>query len=404
MLAGQKGGGALEGVEGQDQEEEVEVEIVEDIGEEADVGDQELEAPSYGGGPPPAGGGAGDGSGDGDPWDVGRLFGGDDDDDDPTAPTRTGRLAPSPRRSLPSPLDDPFEERPDELLRDEDLEPMDHLLGPTPERPDAERLGDSCFVAVEAALADPRALGRRALEPEDLIDAEGTSDPLGRPSEIGRFLAAAAESPRARALGRTLATATAALAPVASGYAGAAARLCSLAVCAEALEGGGDRTDRAVTLALAWGAWPEAVDAARPMAQEGRLHAHEVLDTLVGEVAEKDPERRRLPAPSRLGGKALQRVVPEPYLPEVPLIDLEAMDRHDDPDPGVAELDRWLDALVQGGDPAAEPDPDPPVDPQLLQPALHAARYLMNAIGRGPRCAARCGWPTRPCTSSPAGC
>ncbi len=363
----------------QDEELEVDVGLAEELGEESELdGGHELDAPSYGGG---GGGGAADGSGDnGDPWDVGRLFGGDDDDEDDDGPTRTGRLPPSPRRILPSPSDDPFEERPEEALQPEDLAPVEDRLGPTPARFGAERLGDACYLAVEPALEDPVRLGRRALHPEDLIDDEGPGDPIGRPSEIGRFLADAAESPRARSLARTLARATAALAPPVGGYAGGVARLANLAVCAEALEGGGERTDRAVDLALAFEVWPEAVATARPMAQQGRLRAPEVLDALVGAPAEKDPDAAHLPEPGRLGGRALSLVVPQPYVPEVPGIDLDAAAPEVESDPALTELDAALAFFATGARPGL--DPDPPVDKAVLQPGVHAARYLMNAIGR----------------------
>ena len=84
---------AVPGAAGVDLEEEESVELIEDIGEDLDI-DNDLDGRSHGGG----GGGVpvaptdGGGSADGDPWDVGHLFGGDDDDEDPNAPTRTGRL------------------------------------------------------------------------------------------------------------------------------------------------------------------------------------------------------------------------------------------------------------------------------------------------------------------------
>jgi hypothetical protein len=362
----------------QDEELEAEVGLAEELGEESELdGGHELETPGFGGGGGNAGG-SGDASGD--PWDVGRLFGGDDDEDEDDGPTRTGRLAPSPRRSLPSPHDDPFAERPEEALTEAELAPVEELLGPTPPRFGAERLGDACYLAVEPALEDPVRLGRKELHPEDLIDQEGPQDPIGRPSEIGRFLASAAESPRARSVARALAQATAALAPPVGGYAGGVGRLACLAVCAEALEGGGERTDRAVDLALAFEVWPEAVAAARPMAQQGRLHAPEVLDALVGHPAERDPSAGHLPEPGRLGGRALAQVVPQPYVPVVPELRLDALDAVPEADPVLAELDAALAFFATGAEP--DHDPDPPLDKALLQPGVHAARFLMNAIGR----------------------
>ena len=364
-----------------EQEEElvVDVGLAEDLGEDSEVeGGRDIDSFSFGGGG--GGGGADPDDGNNDPWEVGQLFGGDDDEEDDDSPTRTGRLAPSPRKNLPSPVDDPFEERPPTTLRTEDVQSIEDLLGPTPPRMDAERLGDACYLAVEPALEDVLRLGRLTIDPEDMIDDEGPGDPLGRPSEIGRFLATAAESPRARSVARTLARATAALAPPVGGYAGGAARLACLSVCAEALEGAGERTDRAVVLALAFEVWPEAVAAARPMAQQGRLHAPEVLDALVGATATRRTDARHLPEPGRLGGSALARLVPEPYLPRVPPIVLDALDVPHEDDPTLAELDAALAFFATGHE--AVDDPDPPVSREVLQPGVHAARYLMNAIGR----------------------
>ena len=97
--------------------------------------------------------------------------------------------------------------------------------------------------------------------------------------------------------------------------------MATLAVCAEAAEGGSMRTDRAVALALEAGVWEDAVSTARPMAQQGRLHAPLIHDSLMGR--EHPGAGRRLPDPSPLGGRALARVVPVSWIPPVPPIRLE---------------------------------------------------------------------------------
>ena len=380
ILNNKAGQGAEVETAAQEQEEQVE-EIVE-VDEDLDM-DLDFEGPAFGGG----GGGAGvpgapnDGGGGGgaNPWDVGKLFGGDDDDDDPNAPTRSGRLAPSPRRTLQSPDEDgeggEAEADPAQLSADE-LSPIDWALLGTPVRPDELREGDAVYLAVEAALQDPLSLGRHAVDPEALVDRAGVLDPINRPTEIGRFLAVAAEHRRARGLGRALGLATATLSPACGGFSGAAARLANLAVCAEALEGGGERTDRAVGLALAFDAWPAAVEVARPMAGRGSLHAPLIFDALLGEPP---PENARHPDPSVLGGRALQRIVPEVYLPVVPTIDLDSADPILDDNVEMDEFDAIL-AEYTGG--SADAEAAALVAAEVVAPATHAARYLMNAVGR----------------------
>ena len=381
----------------QEQEEQVEeiVEVEEEVGGELD-----LDAPQFGGGGggalPPSDNGSGDGSGD-NPWDVGKLFGGDDDDDDPLAPTRMGRLGPSPRRQMQAPDDELFaDERSEEdpaALQPEELSGIDLALLSTPPRSEVERTGDSVYLAVEPAFEDALQLGRHELIPEDLIDRQGMLDPVNRPTEIGRFLAESGADPRARSLGRVLSRAAAALAPAPGGFAGAVARMGSLAVCAEALEGGGARTDRAVSLALAFDAWPQAVEMARPMAQEGRLHAPEVLDALLGGEAASGG---RIPEASLLGGRALARLVPEPYLPEIPLIDLGSAEPEVHEDAELAAFDAILAEFSSG---IPDPSAGERVRPEVLAPALHGARYLMNAVGRAHvelAAAALAVWEVRP--------
>ncbi len=372
------------GAGGVEAEEEEAVELVEEVGEDVDA-DRDLDAPSHGGGGvPTAPADNGGGGADGDPWAVGHLFGGDDDDDDPNAPTRSGRIAPSPRRSFQAPADDPFAEtiEDDGELTMADIDGIDRQIGPTPPLDDAPRDGDAIYQTVEACLFDPQAIGRRVMVPEDLVGRDGATDPIGRPRAMARFLAESGRSRRARQVSRTLAGATSVLFPEVGGFAGGVARMANLAVCAEALEGGGERTDRAVALALAEEAWPATVSAARPLAQEGRLHAPDVLEALLGGPVPSVPVEE-LPPPSVLGGRALAGLLPPAYIPEVPPIDLdsdlESGVGSDDPD--LAELDAALAFFATGYEVATE-SPDRPIPASVTEPALHAARYLMNAAGK----------------------
>lgn len=358
-------------------EQEAEAAQDQELAEEQEVDeDLELEQVQFGGG----GGGAADGNED--PWDVGPLFGG------PADPT--GNEGPARPRPLARPRMTPdIEEDPDaeigEAERDadaftpDDLDSIDDRLPRSAAtRPD-DRLADDRYAAVEGALRDPLDLGRRAFAPEHLVGWAGVNDPVGRPVEIGRFLLAAAEAPRSRALARALVRGLASWAPEAGGYSGTVARLAHLAVCAEAAEGGGTATDRAVQLALVVDAWPAAVEAARPMARQGMLRAPWIFDSLVPPEADPTEGRPRTPPPSRLAGRALARLVPAPVIPELPTLDLWGPGPRATSD--LDDLDAILDAFTTGRDPLAV-DPDAPPDPARLQPALSVARLVMGALGR----------------------
>lgn len=373
-------GDQARGTEGIDQgqtqgeEQEQEQELVE--GEEL-IEDLELEGAQFGGG-----GGAPAAPAD-DPWDVGKLFGDDDDEDDEAPTPQRPRNRKRHRRGPveDDELDEGFEEGPDDgALNEDDLAGIDEALGEIAPREDGPRDGDARYQAVEAALLDPVALGRRSLEPEDLVGTADAWDPIGRPAEIGRFLEAQADAPRARALARMVARAGAALVPGAGGYSGGVARMATLAVCAEAAEGGASRTDRAVALALEAGVWEDAVSTARPMAQQGRLHAQLIHDALVGDDA-AGRGGRHLPDPSPLGGRALSRVVPISWIPPVPPIRLQP-DAHSPPvEADLADLDALMDLLITGAPPPPS-GPEVPPDPASLKPTLFAARHMMNAVGR----------------------
>lgn len=361
--------------QGEEEEQEQEHELVE--GEEL-LEDLELDGSQFGGG----GAGAPAAPAD-DPWDVGKLFG-DDDDDDEEGPSSQRPRPQKRRRRGPveeDELDEGYEERSDEgALKDDDLAGIDEALGEIAPREDGPRDGDARYQAVEAALMDPVALGRRDLEPEDLVGTADAWDPIGRPAEIGRFLASQADAPRARALARMVARAGAALVPGAGGYSGGVARMATLAVCAEAAEGGAGRTDRAVALALEVGVWEDAVAAARPMAKQGRLHAPLIHDALLGEDA-RGVGGRHLPDPSPLGGRALQRIVPISWIPPVPPIRVGPDEDAPVVEPDLADLDSLMDLLITGAPPPPS-GPEVPPDPATIKPALFAARHLMNAVGR----------------------
>ena len=362
-------------------ENEQEEELIEEVGEDKDL-DQELEAPQMGGGS--GGGGGADPNAEGDPWDMSFLFGGDDDADDPRAPTRMRRLRDSPLRQVQE--EDPFAEQFEEEEGEAEEDPLAGIhaqLGEIEPRGEADRPGDTVYMTVESSLLDPAPLLRLDFKPEDLVDADGLYDPVGRPAEIGRFLAEAGASAQARAVGRLLGEGLSALMPTAGGFAGGVARLSSLAILAEALEGGRDETDRAVSLALSMQVWDEAVAAARPLAEEGRLHAADVLEAALGGALVESASRVRQPEPSRLGGAALARVVPEGYTPEIPPLTFPMPDAVDETqEDDVLALDALLSSWLQGAEGAPVEPLDAVVLPEHTEPMLHAARYLLNAVGR----------------------
>lgn len=347
----------------------------EDQEAEVDEGGLELETPHFGGGGGDGGADGGGGAGEEeDPWDLGFLFGGDDDDDGGPNPRR--RLGPSPRRAMPSP-EDPFErDEIEKALGIEHVPPVEAIAGRTRPRPEAPREGDGVYAAVEAALDDAAFLARGAVEPEDLVEIAGALDPLGRPVEIARFLAGAARSVHARSLSRVIAGNAAALLPEAGGHSGGVARLATLAACAEAFEGGGPSTDRAVRLALVREAWTDAVAAAREGMKRGRLYAPDIVARVHGRPPAGS--RRRLPEPSPLGGRALAHVVPLGHVPAIPDVDPRPPAPED---PDLADFDAVLAVLTGGEDPRETPA-DPPLDDRHLAPVLRAANDLINALGR----------------------
>ncbi|MDG1483775.1 MAG: hypothetical protein P8R54_29560 [Myxococcota bacterium] len=323
-----------------------------------------------------SGGGGGGGGASGNPWEVGHLFGGEDDD--PVDAPRRPQHRRAATRGDPSALKDPFEEEYPEGLSSDDLAGIDAALGPVAPRADRPRWGDARYQAVEGALLDPARLGRPALTPESLVGYGGPQDPLGRAAEIGRFLSRL--DPEA-AVAALLVGPAPVLMTGASGYAGAAARLASLAVCAEAAEGGETDTDAAVALALVRDAWPTAVEAAREAARRGRLHAPLIVAMVLGEPVSLPAARARLVPPSRLGGQALERVLPKSFIPVIPVLKIDLPQAQPILNDALAAADAVLARMTGGHDPQDAPAL-PILTPEALRPILSAANALISALGK----------------------
>ncbi len=360
-----------------EEEEEQQQESEEELGDKEEEGAEREESQRAFGGT----GGAGGGGAGGDPWDLENLFGGEDDDDDSGKPRRRKRMRGSPVRNFPGMgAQDLLPPKAQNAVDEADLNEIEARLGPL--LPVAARWGDAQYQAVEAALLDPRQLGRRsAIEPEELVDATGVLDPLGRPSEIGRFLSEAADGLLSRSLARVLAGPSAALLCEATGHAGAAARLASLAISVEALEGGGAALDRAVAVALRRDAWPAAMEAASGVDAFGRLRAPQLLASILGSAGatEELPASGEEPLP--IGGRALDRVVPCGVQPTIPGIDLSSIPQLPDEDEDVAAVDALLARLTNGLEVGDLP-PDPHLNAALVSPVLEAATGLVNALSR----------------------
>ena len=323
------------------------------------------------------GGGSGSGGGGGTgehPWEVGFLFGGDDDEGGPAAPRRRRRQQ---RARQQDEADDPFEEEFEELSKS-DLSSIEVAIGPTQPRRQQNRWGDAHYRAVEDSLMDPTRLGRQSLTPESLIGHSGPQDPLGRPAAIGRFLSTALPNSSVAGL---LSGPAPSLMTAASGYAGAAARLACLAVCAEASIGGEKATDDAVALAMVQDAWPQAVEAARHAAKRGRLHAPLIAAMVLGEPESLPAARMRLSTPHPLGGQALERSVPDSFIPPIPTINLTPPPPPPAVDEALAAADAVLARLTGGPDPFDPPAP-PTLTPESIRPVLRSANALMSAMGK----------------------
>jgi hypothetical protein len=377
-LLAQTGSTAQGLLENEEQEEEV-------IQQEEEFEELELEVKAVGGGG--GAGGAPSAPSDADPWDVGHLFGGDEDPEDEGTTTAKPKASPSVTMSTDvSP--DRWAEESDEFPPDA-FEQVNKALEMTPPRGEDDRSADSRFRAVEAALQLPSTIGRKGIEPESLVDRTSHLDPIGRPAAIGRFLSTSATRFRARVLARVLGGPASILVPRASGHAGATARLASLAICVEALEGGGEDTDRAVAVSLCRDVWPDAVIAARHVARSNRLMAPDILAQVRGPapVHPETPQhsavttRARNLATTHLGTQALQRVVPPGFIPIIPSVIPPVPPASPIQNPQIAAADAALEQFIAGKS-ASDLPTESILAREMAQPTLNAATALINAMGR----------------------
>ncbi len=332
--------------------------------------------------------GGGDGTGDNRvggesmPWELSHLFGGDDDPK-PKPKRRNRRQGAPSQETPPDEADDYFDD--DEILPTEHAEHIDRTMGATPPMRQEYRAGDARYRAIEAGLASPHAVGRRSLVPESMVDRTDHLDPIGRATAIARFLSHAASQPSTRALARCTAIPVSALLPAKSGHAGAAARLASLTLCSEALEGGGTPTDNAIALALSHDAWPTAITAARALAKTGQVIALNIVEASGEQVGKQEGSPRlytQLEALTavRLGRHALDEILPTLHLPIVPRIHFPNLPQPS-LDPQIAAIDAVILELTGGKSPSDLP-PERRLDAERIAPVLHAATRLVNAMGQ----------------------
>lgn len=360
-----------------EQEEEQQQESEEELGDKEEEGAEHEESQRAFGG---SGGGGAGGAG-GDPWDLENLFGGDDEPDDSGKPRRKRRMRGSPIRNFPGlGAQDLLPPKPGDAVDEAHINEIEARLGPLGAA--TARWGDAIYQAVEPALVDPRLLGRRsAIEPEDLVDTTGVMDPLGRPAEIGRFLMDAADGLLSRSLARVLAGPSAALLVGSTGHAGAAARLASLTVSVEALEGGGAALDRAAAVALRRDAWPTAMQAASGVDAFGRLRAPQLLQNILGAAGAGDELPPAAEEPTPIGGRALDRIVPSGATPTIPGLDLSFIPSLPEEDEAVSAIDALLARMTNGPEVGDLP-PDPNLSIAQVSPVLEAATGLVNALSR----------------------
>lgn len=317
------------------------------------------------------------------PWEVGRLFGGDDDPANPRRP----RAIPKARRQIARNPDisAPPEHR--DLLDEAHAKHIEKLLGDTPSMPEELRSGDARYRAVEAGLTKPHAIARRTLRPESMVDQTDHLDPIGRSTAIARFLEMAASRALSRAVARSVAGPVSALLPAATGHAGAAARLASLVVCAEACEGGGTPTDNAVRLALCHEAWPAALASASELAKTGRVVAPDIVEhagARLPDSAESTPRTDTTTAAlsgMRLGRQALLEILPDTPLTPIPPIPFARAPESPIQDPEIAAVDAVLAEYTGGAAPTDLPD-ERRLEARHVQPVLDAATDLVNRMGQ----------------------
>jgi hypothetical protein len=367
----------------QDEEHDHDLELGQD--DEFDL-NQELSIPSFGGSP-----GAPDAPGD-NPWTADQIFGGEDDPDSPTARPRRkprGRR----RRKLKTQ---------DELIaqttRESEVDPavdvareVSSQLPPLTNQDFVDRSGDAVFDTIEDSLRSPAKLGRPDWRPEDLIESDFSVEPLMMSAELGSFLGKEGVSIRARSVSRLLGSAQASLIPHTAGYSGAAARMASLTICAQAEEARsstGETRDeaqqrrqvaRAMRIAMEWDAWPDTVEHARALAAEGKLHAPLIFERVSRGSPAVEPSLSPT-EPDPLVRAGLDHILPSGFVPSIP--DLAPLHRETPAaDPSVDELDAILTRLTTGTSKQEPPD-DTVLDSSEVQPCLYATRHLLNAIGR----------------------
>lgn len=343
---------------------ELEVESDEDL-------ERDAELRQVGGG----GGGGGAGAPSDSPWDVGVLFGGEDDPDAPAQPRRRRRRQ---GQQGPADLEGIFDGPEEDAARPAATAEMSAALGLPPDAP-TERWGDSELEAIELPLREAVRLEGRTLSLDTLEAITGRDDPLHRATAIGRFLSHGRGELGFAAL---LAGPASGLLPESAGFASAAARLATLAICAEREEGGGIDTDRAAQLAMCTRAWPRAMAAARQAARESKLHAPLIAARALGLPGLPPDARLALPPPSVLGGRALEAAIPLGFIPPVPALVLpDPPSPTAEADPELSAIDAVLARFTGGLDPAALPPP-PLLSAAAINPLLGCANALMNALGR----------------------
>ena len=358
-------------------------EEIQEQGDEYEGGSLDVGDISFGGG------GGDDGGGGGvpielNPWEVQHLFGGDDDDipKKPT-PKQTRRAPPQQRTAVDPTLGLTTD---DEHLPDEEMNHIEEALGATPTMKEEYRAGDSRYRAIEFGLQTPHAIGRRKLVPESMVDRTDHLDPIGRATSIGRFLATNATHESARSIARLTGLPASVLLTPSTGHAGAAARLATLTVCAEAQEGTATHSDRAVAVSLCRDVWGHALDSARKVASTGRVVAPQIV-AAAGEVMDESDGQPKFHMTSeamaaiRLGTQALDAIIPPAIVPEIPSLSFAKAPAPISDNTAIAAVDAALESFT-GGLNAAELPNEQVLDTATLQPVLDAATALVNAMGR----------------------
>ncbi|MEC7983849.1 MAG: hypothetical protein VX278_01715 [Myxococcota bacterium] len=312
------------------------------------------------------GGGGGGNAASGNPWETEFFYGGDDDPD----PKKRKRKK---RRRRFSFLQQ--EEPEEETQQSPPPQPLFSEIIPTPQQ--GERTKDAVYKAVEICLQDPYDLFGQSLDPQELLKRKGFADPIRCPIEIGRFLTQNAQNSMSRSLSELVGEPASPLLSPQGGFSTAVARLATIAICAEAAEGGKEQTDRAVALSLRHDAWFKTVKVAKQLSQKGQLHAPTICAQVTGDTGEED--RAFLPTPSLIGGAGLKHVMPHPPAISAPYL---ALPVHEEEitDELVNMIDKTLAILISGKDP--EEEKILYVDYSILQPALNSANSLLGALGR----------------------